>query len=620
MRQKRNEWSVLLCGAAMAVLLGCGGGNGSSGSGGGGQTSPSIASLSVSGSVNQGETGSFTGTVSGSPTPSVSCSLSNNIGQCSATVSGTNLSVSYQAPIGSNVVQSTTLTVSASNGVGNPATTSINITIPVPQAIVSSPQNGAVASGNAFSISASSHGMTALGFTLKVDGTTVGNEVPATNNQAQILWNTTSASNGNHSISVVARSAAVGSVNSALVPVVVSNSSSAPALTGTNLPDFYTPNGPGIAGGITVSGAGFTSGTTLAINPSALLGGSNFVNQTTMNLGVQQCNPVCDPGLGALTATDSSGTSNILWMMFNSVGQTGDCSTQIQPTDPLECYVLDAAHDQILAYDQSSAAQVRTLALPSQVLMAAFDPVSKLIVYNFPGGVGLGDLKADGSSGGAANFTTATDAQVVAAAGGYAVFSRPPDSAIGFYPLTMGLQSSFTSVAISPSGSQPGPVTMTTIGSQVIAATYDLHNQQLVTLQIPQGTVLGQSTVSGISQPGVIPGEGGWYLTFVGSTLAFVSRPDNLIVFFDGQTAVESRRVTLPGRAISLSASNGVAEVALEDLTNGSTKLIQVDPATGNISTLNTTAPFGATMMKVNPAGNTVFLGNRQVFQKSGNI
>lgn len=612
MVRKSTDWRLWLCSAGLCLVLACSGGGNQSGDGGsqsgGTGGAPAISSLSASGSVNQGETGSFTGTVSGNPTPSVSCSISSNLGSCMTSLSDNNLTVSYTAPIGSTVVQTAVLTVTANNGIGNPATANINLTIPVPQSGITTPQSGEVASGSAFMVSASASGMTALGFTLKVDGNAVGNEVPASNNAATIFWNTITDSNNNHNIAVVARSAAL-SATSSTISVIVSNSGNAPTLFSSDLTSFY---GAGIAGGITVTGAGFSQNTTLAVSPNSLFGSSSFVNSTTMSLSIQDCNPACDPGLGALTAQDSAGTSNTLWLMFPSVANTGDCSVSA----PLECYVLDSFNNNIYAYDQSSGTLLRTISnIGSGSQALAFDPVSKQLLVTYLAGGALDIFNADGSPGGGESFIDAFAAFAPAAAGGFGVVGRPNNSDIIFFTMG-GVVSSFTSVPIPPSGSQPSAIAMTTLGSQVLCATYDLKDNQLSIIAIPQGTVLAQSTtVSGISPPFTFAGEGGWYLTYVGSTLAFVSRPDNLLIFFDGQTAVESRRVTLPGRAISLSGSNGVVEVGLEDLTTGGTKLIQVDPISGNISSLSTTAPFGATMLKVNAAGDTVFLGNRISFK-----
>lgn len=607
MRQKWNDWLWWLGAVVLLGLLSCSSGGGGSTA----QVSINMAPASGTSSVNQGSNAQINVTVSNTAA-APACNISAGPGSLGpVTGSNPNFSVTYTAPTAGNTQASVTISCTVGS-----VSTQLTLTVPVPSASISSPASGTVVSGNALTVSVSASGMTALGFTLKVDAVTVGSEVPAANNAATILWNTATASNGNHALAVVARSS-LGSVNSPSATVTVSNSSNAPVLTSTALSAFYSL-GPGIAGGITVTGAGFDSSTSLGVNPSSLFGGSNSVNSTTMQLGVQQCNPACDPGMGALTATNNSGTSNILWMMFPSVAPTGDCSVQVNSGDPLECYLLDSVNNKIYAYDQASASLLRTLNIGSEALALTFDPVSKQLIYTTFGGGGIGILNADGSAGGGESFASPGGMFAPAAADGFGCVSRPGAGQIIYFTMG-GVVSSFSSVTLSPAGSQPSPVAMTMLGSQAVCATYDLKNNQLVVLKIPQGTVLGQSTVSGISPPGMFAGEGGWYLTYVGSTLALVSRPDNLVVFFDGSTAVETRRAMLPGRAIALSASNGKAEVALQDLTTGGTKLIQVDPANGNIVSLTVAASFGATVLKVDSADTTVFLGNRKNFEKSGN-
>ncbi|MBZ5569958.1 MAG: putative Ig domain-containing protein, partial [Acidobacteriia bacterium] len=107
-----------------------------------------------------------------------------------------------------------TFTIPLSGGGGGGGDTTL------PTISLSSPSNGSTVSGNVTLSATASDNVGVVGVQFKVDGTNLGAEVTAT--PYSMSWNSTTASNGSHAISAVARDAA-GNTNTASATVNVSN-------------------------------------------------------------------------------------------------------------------------------------------------------------------------------------------------------------------------------------------------------------------------------------------------------------------------------------------------------------------------------------------------------------
>ncbi|HKE85963.1 MAG TPA: DNRLRE domain-containing protein [Vicinamibacterales bacterium] len=109
-----------------------------------------------------------------------------------------------------------------------------------PTVSMASPSSGATVSGNSVSVSASAtDNVGVVGVQFKLDGSNLGSEVARS--PYATTWNTTSAANGTHSITAVARDAAGNVRTSAPINVTVSNGTAptAPSTPGTGISSRY---------------------------------------------------------------------------------------------------------------------------------------------------------------------------------------------------------------------------------------------------------------------------------------------------------------------------------------------------------------------------------------------
>jgi hypothetical protein len=132
------------------LFISCGGGSGIPLGGGPSQAAPTFTQgLPATATVSMGAIASFPLTATGIPAPAISCSVTSGPGSASFT--------SGNALYTPSTPGSATMTCTASNGVGNPASTKADITIPTPAPKITTTAPAAVVPGHA-------------GFTLTVTG------------------------------------------------------------------------------------------------------------------------------------------------------------------------------------------------------------------------------------------------------------------------------------------------------------------------------------------------------------------------------------------------------------------------------------------------------------------
>src|SRR5207245_1628614 len=95
-----------------------------------------------------------------------------------------------------------------------------------PAVSITSPANGATVSGTITATAAASDNVGVVGVQFKLDGMNLGAEVMTA--PYAVTWNTTTASNGSHSLTAVARDAAGNQTISSTVAVTVANAVSPP--------------------------------------------------------------------------------------------------------------------------------------------------------------------------------------------------------------------------------------------------------------------------------------------------------------------------------------------------------------------------------------------------------
>src|SRR2546426_907383 len=146
-----------------------------------------------------------------------------------------------------------TLTAVARDAAGN-TTTSAAVTVTVnnpdttpPTVSMTAPASSATVSGTAGTVSATaSDNVGVAGVQFKVDGANLGAEDTAS--PYSVTWNTTTATNGSHSLTAVARDAAGNTTTSAAVTVTVNNADTTPPTVAMTAP----------GAGATVSGSAVT--------------------------------------------------------------------------------------------------------------------------------------------------------------------------------------------------------------------------------------------------------------------------------------------------------------------------------------------------------------------------
>jgi hypothetical protein len=193
-------------------------------------------------------------------TVTVSATASDNVGVTGVQfkLDGANLgaedtaapySVSWNTTTAGNGSHS--LTAVARDAAGN-RTTSAPVTVTVlndtsaPTVSITSPSSGATVGGIIAVSAAASDNVGVAGVQFKLDGANLGGE--DTSAPYSVSWNTTTASNGSHSLTTVARDAAGNRTTSAPVTVTVLNDTSAPTVSITS-----PVSGATVSGTVTVS-------------------------------------------------------------------------------------------------------------------------------------------------------------------------------------------------------------------------------------------------------------------------------------------------------------------------------------------------------------------------------
>jgi hypothetical protein len=176
--------------------------------------------------------------------------------------------------------------VTSADSAGNPATAGdFTFTTPVPDTTlptvsITAPAGGATVSGTATTVSAAAADNTGVvGVQFKLDGANLGAE--DTTSPYSVSWSTTTAANGTHSVSVVARDAAGNTATAAVSVTVSNNTDTTPPTIASRTP---APNATGVSTATTV-GATFSeamNATTISGNTFSLRNAANAVVSATL--------------------------------------------------------------------------------------------------------------------------------------------------------------------------------------------------------------------------------------------------------------------------------------------------------------------------------------------------
>jgi len=212
-----------------------------------------------------------------------------------------------------------TLRAVARDAAGNTAT-SAAVTVTVsndttpPTVSITSPVNGATVRSTVTVTANASDNVGVVGVQFRLDGANLGAE--DTTVPYAVSWNTTTATNGSHTLTAVARDAAGNRTTSVAVTVTVSNATP-PTITG------FTPASGPVGTGVTISGTNFTGTTAVNFNG---LSASFTVNSAT---SIQATVPAGATS-GPIGVTTPSGTA--------TSASTFTVMTRFEETDPSVTY------------------------------------------------------------------------------------------------------------------------------------------------------------------------------------------------------------------------------------------------------------------------------------------
>ena len=273
---------------------------------GAGNTATAAVSVTVSNDVTP-PTVSMTAPVDGATVSGMAVVVSANASDNVAVVGvqfkldGVNLgaedtaspySISWNSTTATNAPH--TLTAVARDAAGN-TTTATAVTVTVdnasPTVAMTAPAGGATVAGTNITVSANaSDNVAVVGVQFKLDGLNLGLEDTAS--PYSIAWNTTTATNGSHSLTAVARDGVGNTTTSAAVTVTVDN---APPTVSITAP----------AGGASVSGSTVTVSATASDNVA--VAGVQF-QLDGVNLGAEDIASPYSIAWNTTTASDSSHT------------------------------------------------------------------------------------------------------------------------------------------------------------------------------------------------------------------------------------------------------------------------------------------------------------------------
>ena len=252
-----------------------------------------------------------------------------------AEVTASPYSISWNTTTATNA--SHALTAIARDAAGNTATaTAMTVTVSnsdstPPTVSMTAPANGATVAGSGVTVTAAaSDNIAVLGVQFKLDGANLGAEV--TTSPYAISWNTTTAVNGSHSLSAVARDGAGNTATATAVTVTVGNDTTPPAVSMT------AP-----ANGATVSGVNVTVSASASDNVAVAgvqfkLDGVNLGAEVTASpYSVSWNTTTAASGSHSLTAVarDSAGNAATAVAITVTVNNTDTTPPTVASTTPL---------------------------------------------------------------------------------------------------------------------------------------------------------------------------------------------------------------------------------------------------------------------------------------------
>lgn len=612
---------ALLLSVPLLFASACGGGGG--GTGGGGSTSPTITSVTVSctpTSVQTGQTSQCSATVTGTGSYSSAVTWS----AVSGTVTSSGL---YTAPAtvpasGSDTIKATSTQDSTKTG-----TTSVTVTAaPALGTISISPASATVALGGSSP------------FTLTVTGNPTPSVSCSVNGAGSVQIVGTTAT---YSVPLPLPASFSATLNCTATNAAGSASASSQIALQYPVPvlNSVSPSAFDVLGGISIApiqlkGVGFYPG---GIVDFGVFGDSSpmpqGVDPQTTNWYIGMPPDSNDPpgwldiSLSTPAGGAGGGTSNTIYLAYmrpyNSLVVNGNNGYQLVPGS------------ETIQYSLPSGSQVNEGSVQVDPTGIAVDEVTGNFLESTWANLGT-DVYVFNSSTGGLGGVAVSDGQPVggvAAGDGYGCISIPGDSALSIFPFTFPTVGSIqiTTPPGPKTGSNPGPISMTTVNGVPTCVVYDMSDltisevQITTSLSVPTMQLLRTFPLTNLLTYTQATGSSntpGWQLVAFKSgpalgTAALLSEADNQLVFVDLNKGQEIRRVTISGLPFNLAAdnTNGLVVVAVANPATGVTQFERVDPASGTITTIQSTSTLLATGIAVSDDGTNIFVANNSQLQ-----
>lgn len=359
-------------------------------------TAPAISSFSASpASIPSGTSSTLAWAVTGNPAPSLSIA---GLGS----VTGTSVQVSP--------AQTTTYTLTATNSAGTvTAQTTVTVTPPdttPPAVAITAPTTGSTVSGVVSVTANASDNVAVASVQFQLDGAALGAVI--TNPPYTLSWNTTSTTDGSHTLTAVATDTSHNSATSSAVNVTVSNTKPPVISSFTASPSNIFPGASStlswsVSAGasLTISGIGTVTGTSITVSPAQTttytLTATNSAGSATAQATVAvasagavnvildsdiagDCDDVGDHAL--LWALAKTGEVNVLALITSSVNEYSAPTVRAianyygHPNIPIGAYQGNTPNN----YSAANSAYTQEVA-------ALFDPVPNDTRANYPDAV-----------------------------------------------------------------------------------------------------------------------------------------------------------------------------------------------------------------------------------------
>ncbi|MGA3098682.1 MAG: hypothetical protein ABSF25_19685 [Bryobacteraceae bacterium] len=385
-----------------------------------------------------------------------------------------------------------------------------------------------------------------------------------------------------------------------------------PVISGI-VPDWFYLDGPALMGNIQANGSGFAAGETFQVSPlfgTLTLGQGTVSNQFLFNVSV--ASNTYSPGWFDLSLTTAQGnTSNVKRWAFvgNQNTLAIGASGELFHLDQAQGLSVTSSNGFVRKFKADGTADGSFWVGALLLGIAADDKTGDVTI-------GFGASDANGNIiGTPANDNNPATGMGIAAKSGQVCITRPSGNIVSCFAIGQNSAQIYSATV----GIQPWSVTMVKPASELDAIVYSRGDTALWKVSVPDMTVRGSVTLSGItpvtSNPGTV---GGWQVASgsLGNTAVVLAQADEQLAFVDIGTMSVTTQVSLktllgtgnvhPFR-VALDEPHGKALVAVADTDAGLTRFVSVDAASGAMATIAATSTLLSVGFGVSADGATLY-------------